>query len=80
MGWGLPRATVKLKEKVRLMDEYSPEYFLEFSGKPVRKKSDPQIGFTSLIFTAIFGYQAYPLYSWKGQKYCSHPFYPSQLG
>lgn len=55
MGWGWPRAIVTLKEKMRLMGEYPPEHFLEFSGKPIRRKSSPLIGLISFRMTAIFG-------------------------
>lgn len=46
---------MKLKEKMRLMGEYPPEHFLEFSGKPIRRKSSSQIGLISFRMTAIFG-------------------------
>lgn len=54
MGLMWPRATMKLKERMRLIGDYSPGQFLEFSGKPFRRKSSPQIGFTSLRLTIMF--------------------------
>ena len=54
MGWGMPRPTVELKEMMRLLGEYPPGYFFEFSGKPIRRKSSPQIDFISLRLTAMF--------------------------
>lgn len=42
---------------MRLTGEYSPGYFLDFSGKPVRWKSSSQIGFISVKLTVMFGHQ-----------------------
>lgn len=50
----MPRPTVELKEMMRLLGEYPPGYFFEFSGKPIRRKSSPQIDFISLRLTAMF--------------------------
>lgn len=53
----MPRPTVELKEMMRLLGEYPPGYFFEFSGKPIRRKSSPQIDFISLRLTAMFEHQ-----------------------
>lgn len=55
IGWGWPRATLKLKERMRLIGEYPLGHFLEISGKLLRRKSNSQIGFISLRLTAMFG-------------------------
>lgn len=58
MGWGWPRATVKLKERMRLLGEYPPRHFLEFYSKPIKTKRIPQMSFILLRLIAIFGHHS----------------------